>query len=79
MRGDGSVLRQQYHADDSSDDAVEFDSFQVVFEDWEDAEHCVLKDSAYFEACLAAFDESCSRAGNWVTDCSPPTVVNCGD
>lgn len=78
VRPDGSVLRQDYYADESDPAAVDFDSFKVVFEDWSEAEQCLLKDSAYFEACLSAFDESCAYVGNWVTDCITPSVVSCG-
>ena len=79
IRPDGSVLRQDYQESWDDSDEVGFDGIDVLFEDWSDAETCLLSASSFFETCIAAFDPSCVSTSGWFQDCGTPGVVTCGD
>jgi hypothetical protein len=59
--------------------AVDFDGISVSFEDWGDAQACLLSEAVYFETCLATFDPSCVSTSAWFKDCGTPAVITCGD
>lgn len=79
IRPDSSVLRQDYEESWDDPEEVDFDGIGVLFEDWTDAETCLLSASSFFESCLAAFDPSCVSTSAWFQDCGTPGVVTCGD
>jgi len=75
VRGDGSVIVEPYEAVFAG--GVDLDGITAALSPFADSQLCALKAPAFYEACLAAFDEACTSRSNWFDGCAKPAPAAC--
>jgi hypothetical protein len=75
IRDDGSAIVEPYF--EVFEGGVDLDGITAELASFADSQLCILKAPAYYEGCLAAFDNACTSRSNWFDGCTKPAPAAC--
>lgn len=75
IRDDGSAIVEPYV--EVFEGGVDLDGINAELASFADSQLCILKAPAYYEGCLAAFDNACTSRSNWFDGCTKPAPAAC--
>jgi hypothetical protein len=75
IRSDGSAIVEPYA--EVFEGGVDLDGINAELVPFAESQLCILKAPAFYEACLAAFDNACTSRSNWFDGCVKPAPAAC--
>lgn len=75
VRSDGSAIVEPYVG--VFEGGVDLDGIAAELVPFADSELCTLQPPAFYEACLAAFDDACTSRSSWFDGCVEPAPAAC--